>query len=118
MSVMAATTLRRTTPGRSLEQRRAALARANDVRSARASFKRMLRFEPQRALEVLRDPPPEFEAMKVWDVLIALPKVGRVKVNKALNATKVSPSKTVGGLSQRQRHELLMWLRQWPNFRV
>jgi hypothetical protein len=40
-----------------------------------------------------------------------VPKYGRVKVNKLLTQCKVSPSKTIGGLSQRQRSELVTLLR-------
>lgn len=99
-------------PDRSLEQRLDALARANAVKSARAGLKRMLRHaDPRearyRAMEVLGDPAPEFESMKVFDLLLAVPKYGRVKVNRILTAVRVSPSKTLGGLSDRQRDELL-----------
>lgn len=99
-------------PDRSLEQRMDALARANAARSARAGLKRMLKHaDPRearfRAIEVMRDPAPEFESMKVFDLLFAVPRFGRVKVNRILTAVRVSPSKTLGGLSNRQRDELL-----------
>jgi hypothetical protein len=35
-----------------------------------------------------------------------------VKVNKILGQCKISPSKTVGGLSQRQRGELVTLMRR------
>jgi hypothetical protein len=38
--------------------------------------------------------------------LNALPKVGSVKATKILHSCRVSPSKTFGGLSERQRAEL------------
>jgi hypothetical protein len=40
-----------------------------------------------------------------------VPKYGRVKVNKLLIQCRISPSKTLGGLSPRQRHELVANLR-------
>ena len=40
-------------------------------------------------------------------MLLAVPKYGRVKVDKILRQCKISPSKTVGGLSERQRNELV-----------
>ena len=40
-------------------------------------------------------------------MLLAVPKYGRVKVNKVLVQCRISPSKTIGGLSQRQRTELV-----------
>jgi hypothetical protein len=39
-------------------------------------------------------------------MLLAVPKVGSVKATKILNSCRVSPSKTFGGLSERQRAEL------------
>jgi hypothetical protein len=39
-------------------------------------------------------------------MLLALPKYGRVKATKLANRCRVSPSKTFGGLSERQRMEL------------
>jgi hypothetical protein len=39
-------------------------------------------------------------------MLLALPKYGRVKATKILHSCRVSPSKTFGGLTERQRTEL------------
>jgi hypothetical protein len=35
-----------------------------------------------------------------------------VKTNRILNQCRISPSKTIGGLSQRQRNELVNQLRK------
>jgi hypothetical protein len=45
-------------------------------------------------------------------MLLAVPKYGRVKVNRVLTQCRISPSKTFGGLSQRQRDELTSALRR------
>jgi hypothetical protein len=45
--------------------------------------------------------PRYLEAAKVFDMLLALPKVGSVKATGILNGCRVSPSKTFGGLSAR-----------------
>jgi hypothetical protein len=58
------------------------------------------------------DPPEYVETAKVFDMLLAVPKYGRVKVNKVLTQCRISPSKTIGGLSQRQRDELVSLLRR------
>ncbi len=50
--------------------------------------------------------------MKVFDLLLAVPKYGRVKVNKTLTQCRISPSKTVGWMSPRQRAELVSLLRR------
>jgi hypothetical protein len=99
-------------PERSLHQRMEALARANDVRSRRAQLKRDLKAGRQPIHELLLTPPEYLETAKVFDLLLAVPKYGRVKVNKILSQCKISPSKTVGGLSQRQRAELVTMMRR------
>lgn len=101
-------------PERSLQQRRDALRRANDVRVKRAALKRDMKARRVSARDLLREPPEFVETMKVFDLLLAVPKAGRVKVTKALRACGVSPSKTVGGLSERQREELVRLMAVWP----
>jgi hypothetical protein len=99
-------------PERSLVQRMEALQRANDIRSRRAQLKRDLKAGRQPIHELLLDPPEYLETAKVFDLLLAVPKYGRVKVNKILSMCRVSPSKTIGGLSQRQRTELVELMRR------
>jgi hypothetical protein len=95
-------------PERTLEQRMVALKGANRIRQARAEWKRMVRRHPELRLAPFED--RAFETMKVIDYLLALPKVGRVKANKTLVQTRISPSKTIGGLTERQRVELMSML--------
>lgn len=97
-------------PARSIQQRMDALATANDRRTRRAELKRDMKAGRKSASAILASPPEWAEQMKVIDLLMAVPKWGRVKVNHALRFCQVSPSKTVGGISQRQRQELLRWL--------
>lgn len=92
-------------PERSLEQRMDALEKANDIRSHRAKLKRDLAAGRISFEQLLDD--PRCATMKAWDALVALPKIGRVKANRALSRVRMSPSKTLGGLSDRQRQELL-----------
>jgi hypothetical protein len=99
-------------PERSLVQRMEALQRANDIRSRRAQLKRDLKAGRQFIHELLLDPPEYLETAKVFDLLLAVPKYGRVKVNKILSTCRISPSKTIGGLSQRQRTELVDLMRR------
>ena len=98
------------TPERSLNQRMDALARANEIRTARAQLKRDLKAGRHSIQQLLLDPPPYLETAKVFDMLLAVPKYGRVKVNKILTHCRISPSKTIGGLSERQRAELVSML--------
>jgi hypothetical protein len=53
---------------------------------------------------------PDFAAMKVFDLLMAMPKQGRVKANRMLVRARVAPSKTFAGLTERQRRELAAML--------
>ena len=99
-------------PERSLVQRMEALQRANDIRSRRAQLKRDLKAGRASIHDLLLHPPEYVETAKVFDMLLAVPKYGRVKVNKILGQCRISPSKTIGGLSQRQRTELVGMLRR------
>lgn len=98
------------TPERDLAQRLDALARANRVRSWRAEMKRDVKGGRRTITGLLGAPPEKLETMKVLDLILLAPKVGRVKAMKMLNAARIAPSKTVGGLSERQRRELLVLL--------
>ena len=99
-------------PECSYNQRMEALQRANHIRSRRAQLKRDLKAGRQPIDELLLGPPAYLETAKVFDLLLAVPKYGRVKVNKILGQCKISPSKTVGGLSERQRRELVAFMRR------
>ena len=94
-------------PARSLDQRMEALQRANDIRVRRAQLKKDLKVGRVVIDEILRDPPEYVSTAKVFDMLMAVPKFGRVKAARFLNQARISQSKTVGGLSDRQRTELI-----------
>jgi hypothetical protein len=100
------------TPERSLVQRMDALQRANEIRTRRAQLKRDLKGGRQSIHSLLLNPPQYVETAKVFDMLLAVPKYGRVKVTKVLTSCRISPSKTIGGLSERQRTELVAMLRR------
>lgn len=90
----------------------AALKYGNEIRVKRAELKRDLRAGRESVHDLLLDPPEWVETMKVLDVLLAVPKYGRVKVNKLLQICRISPAKTLGGLSVRQRAEIVSMLRR------
>src|SRR5689334_14204687 len=106
-----------TAPERSLNQRMDALARANEIRIKRAQLKRDLKAGRRSIHSLLLDPPEYVETAKVFDMLLAVPKYGRVKVNKILVHCRIAPSKTIGGLSERQRSELISLLHHWRSRR-
>jgi S13-like H2TH domain len=94
-------------PERSLDQRMEALKRANDIRVKRARLKKDLKDGHRQIEDILSDPPEFVSTAKVFDMLLAVPKFGRVKAARFLNQCRISQSKTVGGLSERQRAELI-----------
>ena len=104
---MVATKTQVQAPLRSLDQRMEALARANDIRVRRAQLKKDLKDGQARIESILLDPPEYVSTAKVFDMLMAVPKLGRVKAARLLNSCRISQSKTVGGLSERQRAELV-----------
>ena len=89
-----------------------ALRRANEIRTARAQLKRDLKAGKVKVEQLLRDPPEYVLSAMVFDMIVAVPKYGRVKANKILTQCRISPSKTIGGLSERQRGELVGQLRR------
>ncbi len=89
-----------------------ALARANHIRTQRAKVKRDLKAGRLSIDALLLEPPSCVETAKVFDLLLSVPRYGRVKVNKVLAHCRISPSKTIGGLSERQRTELVALLRR------
>jgi endonuclease III len=96
-----ATKTQATAPVRSLDQRMEALARANDIRVRRAQLKKDLKLGKVQIEEILDDPP------EYVGTAISMSKFGRVKAARFLNQSRISQSKTVGGLSDRQRAELI-----------
>lgn len=99
-------------PPRTLVQRQAALLQANYIRSFRKNLKLDLKAGRAVVHDYILEPPETIETMKLFDLLLATPKYGRVKTNKVLVQARISPSKTIGGLSARQRTEVVSMLRR------
>ncbi len=76
------------------------------MRTQRAQLKRDLKEGRCAFGALLSDPPTCALTAKVADLLLVLPKHGPVKVNKLLARSAIAPSKTIGGLSRRQRDAL------------
>ena len=95
------------TPSRSSAQRLEALRRANEIRIGRAHLKRALAAGSVRVSEILAAPPECVKTQKVQALLLALPKYGPARVARLLAQCQISSAKTVAGLSERQRGELI-----------
>ena len=94
-------------PGRSLEQRRRALERANEVRVARAKLKNDLASGDADLAPLIVNPPEFVASAKVVDLLVSLPRIGQVRARQILGRARIAPTKTLGGLTSRQRGELV-----------
>jgi hypothetical protein len=98
-------------PGRSREQRLRALEQANEVRTARAELKRELAAGKIELAAILAEPPPCVRTARVRDLLVALPRIGSVRAGRILGHCGIAHSKTLGGLTDRQRGALISLLR-------
>ena len=98
-------------PGRSREQRLRALEQANQVRSARARLKQELASGKLELAQIVADPPACVRTARVRDLLLVLPKIGSVKATRILAHCGIAHSKTLAGLTERQRSELIAFFR-------
>ncbi len=80
-----------------------ALARANEVRLARAELKRRVAIGELEAAEVILDSPWEAESMTVADLLLSQRRWGHQRARKLLAQVPMSESKTIGSMTARQR---------------
>jgi hypothetical protein len=83
-----------------------ALARANAVRLARADLKRRLADGAVSATDVFTECPWEAASMTVADVLMSQRRWGSHRCRKFLFSLRISETKTVGALTERQRREV------------
>ena len=99
-------------PGRSREQRLRALEQANEVRTARAKLKKELASGEIELGQILADPPACVRTARIRDVLLVVPKIGSVRAGRILAQCRIAHSKTLGGLTDRQRGELINLFRR------
>jgi hypothetical protein len=99
-------------PGRSREQRLRALERANEVRTARAKLKQQLASGEIELVQILADPPACVRTARVRDVLLVVPKIGSARAGRILAQCGIAHSKTLDGLTDRQRGELINLFRR------
>lgn len=92
-----------------LAQRREALQRANGIRMAKARFKEHLAGDPEcfsRVAAVLEEPVGWEAALRVDELLLALPHVGRVKADKWARACDVGLHRKLRDLPPGKRRRL------------
>jgi hypothetical protein len=81
-----------------------ALARANQVRLARAELKRAIARGDMDAADVVRRCPWETASMTIAELLTSQPRWGRTRVRKFLMPLSIRETKQLGTLTERQRH--------------
>jgi hypothetical protein len=84
-----------------------ALARANQVRLARAALKRDVSGGRRQVTEVIVDSPWEADSMSLSELLCSQRRWGRARSRKLLSSIALSEGKRVGTLTDRQRRLLV-----------
>jgi hypothetical protein len=87
-----------------------ALERANKVRLARAELKRGVAVGDVNAADVILTCPWEAASMAVADLLMSQRRWGRTRCRKFLASIPMSENKTIGSMTDRQRHTLAAML--------
>src|ERR1039457_1208988 len=93
------------------QQHMRALERANQVRLARAELKRRVAIGETEVAAVILDCPWEANSMAVADLLMSQRRWGQTRCRKFLAQLPMSEKKTVGSMTDRQRHTLAMMLK-------
>jgi hypothetical protein len=84
-----------------------ALARANEVRLARAALKREISAGRREVTEVIHHSPWEAESMSLSELLCSQRRWGRARSRKLLSSIALNEAKRVGTLTDRQRRILV-----------
>lgn len=91
-------------------QRLRALARANEVRLARAELKRRIAAGEISAAQVILTCPEEAERWSIGELLMSQRRWGANRSRRFLARNQITELKTIGSLTQRQRGLLAMQL--------
>jgi hypothetical protein len=87
-----------------------ALQRANEVRLARAELKRRVSSGETSVADVVLTVPWEADSMTISDLLTAQRRWGHTRCRRFLQAVPMSETKTIGSMTDRQRHAIAAML--------
>lgn len=87
-----------------------ALARANEVRLARAALKRKVAAGEREVTDVVNELPWEARSMSLAELLCSQRRWGRARSRKLLNSVGLSEGKRLGTLTERQQRVLVLAL--------
>jgi hypothetical protein len=95
-------------PKLSLEEKKKALKKAQEVRSKRAKIRQNLKKGKTTIREVLNNINDDVVAkMRVVYLLESLPRIGKIKTKKIMNDIGIDETRRIQGLGNRQRQALL-----------
>jgi len=95
-------------PKLSLEEKRKALKKAQEVRSKRAKIRQNLKKGKTTIREVLNNINDDVVAkMRVVYLLESLPRIGKVKTKKIMNDIGIDETRRIQGLGNRQKQALI-----------
>lgn len=96
-------------PQLTAEQRRAALAKAGEVRRKRAEVKQMLKMRSISLSDLLAQAETDdvVAGTKVLAVLESLPGMGKVRARRMMDEIGIADSRRIRGLGDQQRASLL-----------
>jgi hypothetical protein len=80
-----------------------ALRLANDVRQQRAELQRRLADGTLSAAQLLLDPPPVVRGWSITELLVCRRRWGGIRCEKFLAKHRISESRNLGDLTERQR---------------
>jgi hypothetical protein len=92
-----------------------ALALANRVRFARAELKRRISAGEIAAADIILACPWEAHSMAIGDLLVSQRRWGATRCRRFLSVLPMSENKTIGSMTERQRHTLAARLRAAPS---
>ncbi|MEW6307826.1 MAG: integration host factor, actinobacterial type [Bacillota bacterium] len=95
-------------PDLSLEEKRKALAKAQEMRSRRKGLRLRLKSGKINLATIMANPSDEvLGKMRVAYLLASLPRVGKTTARKIMEEIGIDPARRVQGLGKRQKEALL-----------
>ena len=99
-------------PHLTLEERRAALAKAAHSRKLRAEFKAQVKAGEKHWLEAFSSETDAIRKMRVKELLQSLPGIGEVRAMSLLERAGISHSRRIQGVGKSQYESLLRILKE------
>ena len=99
-------------PHLTLEQRRAALAKAAESRKVRAEFKAEVKSGQRHWLDAFTSDIDAIKKMRLKELLQSLPGVGEIRATTLLDRAGISHSRRIQGIGRSQYETLLKILKE------